>query len=289
MKALALAAAATLLAAAAPLTSQQALDSAAPADWQLLDPDRLLVMDLPGGRVTILLAPDFAPQHIANIKTLVGQRFFDTAAVVRVQDNYVAQWGDPTDKAPIGAAKASLPLEADRPAKGLVFTPIRQRDAYAREVGFVDGFAVARGKGRAWMTYCYGVVGVGRNQPPESGNGAELFAIIGHAPRHLDRNYTPVGRVVDGIETLSSLPRGTAALGFYAEPAQRAQILRVRLASELPPAQRPRLEQLRTDSAAFRAYVAARANRDRDGFVVGFGGVDLCNIRVPVRPAQGAK
>jgi peptidylprolyl isomerase len=126
---------------------------------------------------------------------------------------------------------------------------------------------------------------VGRNVSPDTGSGAELYAVIGHAPRHLDRNIAVVGRVVEGIEHLSSLPRGTEALGFYRTAAERVPIRWVRLASDLPEGQRPRLQYLSTESASFAAYVSARANRRDAFFVRPAGGVDICNVPVPVRRA----
>lgn len=127
------------------------------------------------------------------------------------------------------------------------------------------------------------MVGVGRGMPPDTGSGAELYTVIGHAPRHLDRNIALVGRVVEGMEHLSALPRGTAELGFYATAAERTPIRSVRLASELPAAERPRLQYLSTESASFAAYVQARANR-RDAFYIRpAGGVDVCNVPVPIR------
>jgi peptidylprolyl isomerase len=263
----------------------EVIAASAPADWRRVDPANTLYMDVNGGTVVIELAPAFAPLHVANIRTLVRERFFDGTTINRVQENYVTQWGDATEKKPLGSARPTLPLEAERPAAGLAFTPIRQRDAYAPEVGFVDGFAAARdGKGRAWMTHCYATVGVGRGESPESGSGAELYTPIGHAPRHLDRNYAPVGRILQGMELLTALPRGTGQLGFYEQESQRLPIKRVRLGSDVPAAERVDLEVMRTDTPTFAAFVDARANRDRDGFMIGLGGVDLCNIRVPVRP-----
>lgn len=289
MKRLALAAAALSLAAfapAKPLGTAEVIAASKPADWRRVDPANLLYMDVGGGTVIIELAPQFAPLHVANIKTLVRERFFDGTSINRVQENYVTQWGDATEKKPLGSAKAKLPLEAERPARGLAVTPIAQRDAYAPQVGFVDGFAIAMdGKGAAWMAHCYGAVGVGRGEAPDSGSGAELFTPIGHAPRHLDRNYAPVGRILQGMELLTALPRGTGQLGFYEDAAQRLPIRRVRLGSDVPAAERIDLEVMRTDTPSFAAFVEARANRDRDGFMIGMGGVDLCNIRVPVRPA----
>lgn len=284
--------AALLLAAFAPVSppgTQQVIERSKPSDWRRLDPANTLYMDVNGGTVVIELAPAFAPLHVANIKTLVRERFFDGTTINRVQENYVTQWGDATEGKPLGGARATLPLEAERDMAGLAFVKLPYPDAYAPETGFVDGFAAARDprRGRAWLTHCYGTVGVGRGESPESGSGAELFTAIGHAPRHLDRNYAPVGRIVQGMELLTALPRGTGALGFYEKPEQRLPVERVRLGSDLPEAERLNVEVMRTDTATFAAFVEARANRERDGFLVGAGGVDVCNIRVPVRPVGG--
>lgn len=288
MNRLALAAAALSLAAfapAKPLGTAAVIDASKPSDWRRVDPANMLYMDVGGGTVIIELAPQFAPLHVANIKTLVRERFFDGTSVNRVQENYVTQWGDATEKKSLGSAQAKVPLEAERSARGLAFTPIAQPDAYAAKVGFVDGFATAMdGKGSAWLAHCYGAVGVGRGEAADSGSGAELYTPIGHAPRHLDRNYAPVGRILQGMELLTSLPRGTGQLGFYEDAAQRPPIRRVRLGSDVPATERVDLEVMRTDTPTFAAFVDARANRDRDGFMVGMRGVDLCNIRVPVRP-----
>ena len=114
-------------------------------------------------------------------------------------------------------------------------------------------------RGEAWLTHCYGMVGVGRNMSPDTGSGAELYAVIGHAPRHLDRNIALVGRVISGIEYLSSLPRGTGALGFYETEAERVPIASIRLANTLPAAEQPKFEYLSTESASFARYADARA------------------------------
>ena len=67
------------------------------AEWRKPDPANLLYMQLESGTVVIELAPAFAPNTVANIKTLVREKYFDGLAVIRSQDNYVAQWGDPAE------------------------------------------------------------------------------------------------------------------------------------------------------------------------------------------------
>ncbi|KUO55754.1 MAG: hypothetical protein APF82_09985 [Sphingomonadales bacterium BRH_c42] len=136
-----------------------------------------------------------------------------------------------------------------------------------------------------WPTHCYGMVGVGRNLSPDTGSGAELYTVIGHAPRHLDRNIALVGRVIEGMEHLSSLPRGKGDLGFYAdfETHKRTPILSVRVASDLPSDERPQFQYLSTESESFAKYAEARANRRDAFFITPAGGADICNIPVPVQ------
>jgi peptidylprolyl isomerase len=177
------------------------------------------------------------------------------------------------------------PAEYTRPLKGLAMTPLGYADPYAPSVGFADGWPVAYSPKAGWadLTHCYGYVGVGRDLSPDTGTGGELYAVIGHAPRHLDRNIAIVGRVIDGIDRLSSLPRGTEALGFYKDKAQYAPIARLQLASQMPPGERPSYEYMDTRSAAFVTYVRVRANRKDDFYIRPAGGVDVCNVQVPVR------
>jgi peptidylprolyl isomerase len=270
-----------------PPTTAQVLESATPADWRQPDPANTLYMELPGGRVVIELAPRFAPLHVANIKQLVAEKFFDGLAVVRVQDNFVAQWGDADKSRPTPAALRKLPDENAAPfAKGLPFVKLPDPDGYARETGWIDGFPVGverKPSGQMWIAHCYGVLGVGRDNWPDTGSGAELYVVIGQAPRQLDRNVVALGRVLRGIELLSALPRGTGDLAAYERPEQRVPIKSIRLAAEVPTAERSAIEVLRTDTALFTKYVESRRNRRDDWYVMPAGHIDVCNIAIPVR------
>jgi peptidylprolyl isomerase len=266
------------------LSLSEILEMSPAADWRPVDPDYTLYMQLPGGRVIIELAPEYAPRHVANIQALARARYWDGAAIVRSQDNYVVQWGrDEGDTTPMGEGVASLAGEFDRPRRGVQVTRLQDPDSYAREVGFASGFPVAGQNGRTWLAHCYGMVGAGRGDSADSGSGAELYVVIGHAPRHLDRNVTLVGRVLQGMEILSVMPRGTGALGFYESPTERTIIRSVRLASDVPEEERLNLETLRTDSATFRDVIASRRTRRESWFLQPTGRINLCNVPLPVR------
>lgn len=262
-----------------------AVKAAAASDWRAVDPDNLLLIDLADGRVAIELAPDFAPIHVANVKAFARSPFWSKAAVYRVQDNYVVQWGNNEAKVAIPSGVVELPpAEYHRPLTGLAVRPLGYPDSYAPMVGHAGGWPVAYDPeaGRAWLPHCYGMVGVARDLAPDTGSGAELYAVMGHAPRQLDRNIALVGRVIDGFQHMTALRRGTGNLGFI-DDAKLHTPIRVRLASELPEGERPSYEVLRTDSEAFSTYVTGRANRSGAFFATPAGGVDLCNVPVPVR------
>lgn len=282
------AAAATPVFAADPPTTPAAVVAQAPAAaWQPIPADELLVMTVEGGRrVVIQLAPGLSPRHVANIVKLARAHWWDGTSINRVQDNYVVQWGDATEKKPMppGLSATSpddygLPLANRR----LAITPLPYPDPYAPSTGFVGGWPVAMDGTAAWLPHCYGYVGVGRNLSPDAGTGAELYAVIGQAPRQLDRNIAVVGRVIEGMAVLSSLPRGSGELGFYTAQEHQVPILSVRLASELPEAQRPRFAMMDTLSSSFADYLRLRANRKDDFYDRPAGGVDICNAPVPVK------
>jgi peptidylprolyl isomerase len=275
-------------------TTKQLLAAAKPAEWRTPAPDNLLYMQLPQGRVVIELAPAFTPLHAANIRTLVRQHYFDGLAIVRVQDNFVTQWDDPNgddggDKAkmhPLGKAKATLPPEFTRSIDPKQpWTPLPDGDVYAPQVGFSGGFPVARdpANGKEWLVQCYGMVGVGRDVPPDSGNGSALYAIIGQAPRRLDHNLAVAGRVLQGMQYLSALPRGTGPMGFYAKASERTPIISVKLASELPPAQREKIQVLRTSSPTFTAMIDAARHGHNAFYPTPVGKLGICDIHAPVR------
>jgi len=307
----------------APPPSPGELVAQAPAaEWTTIAPEDLLVMTLasaPDGtarKVVIQLMPaPFSQGWVGNIRTLARAGWYDGITVNRVQDNYVVQWGDSNyDNPEAGGEAKTVPANLaavpeneysarlDEPAIAKIRTyfettasrvapsdptTLYRADPYARAHAFFDGWPIAMTDDEpvAWPVHCYGMVGVGRGYSPDTGSGAELYTVIGHAPRHLDRNIALVGRVVEGMEHLSSLPRGSGALGFYTaeEAEKRTPIVSVRVASDLPDSERPAFEFLSTEGETFTRYAEARANRRDPFFIHPAGGADICNIPVPVR------
>ena len=307
-----------------PAASPGAIIDAAPAsDWVVIAPADLLVMELAGGargpstssglrRVVIqLMPPPFSQGWIGNIRKLAAAHWWDGLSINRVQDNYVVQWGDASEKKalPVGLVTvpqsdysvATVPIHL-KPSAQRYFDSLNARnasrtpawhvgmDVYANKASFKDGWPTAGDGGRhIWPVHCYATVGVARGMPPDTGSGAELYTVIGHAPRQLDRNIAVIGRVIEGIEHLSSLPRGTGALGFYESEAERVPIRSVRLGNEIEADPLPAYEYLSTESASFARYADARANRRDAFFVRPAGGADICNIPVPVRRVKAAR
>jgi peptidylprolyl isomerase len=274
-------------AGARPITVSDLLAATSATDWRRPDPDNTLYLQLSSGRVIIELAPRVAPHHVANIKALVRAHYFDGLAILRVQDNYVVQWADPDTHrpVPVGVTLVAPELTAD-PGAYVHFEPLPDHDLYAAQVGFIDGFPAGRDphSHTTWLAHCYGMVGVGRDDSAES-DGTEMYAVIGHAPRQLDRNVALVGRVLQGVELLSSLPRGSGEMGFYVKSEPLVPIVSMRLAADVPEASRAPLEVLRADSEAFRKITDQRRNRREDWFKYNPGRIDLCNIPLPVRTA----
>lgn len=309
---------------------------AAAEEWVPIAAEDLLVMtlapDAQGNRREViiqLMPPPFSEGWVHNIRLLAREGWYDGTSVNRVQDNYVVQWGDPNYDNPEADGEAkplpeglkvmgeedytisfrdlSLVWEGDGSGMhgdvGAVIKP-HGEDSYAQITGFEKGWPIAGyGDGRVTATHCYGMVGVGRNYSPDTGSGAELYTVIGHAPRHLDRNIALVGRIISGMEHLSSLPRGKGELGFYAdfEKDKRTPIISVRVASDLLASsseavgqkttpssseavgRKYTFEYLSTESRSFARYADARANRRDRFFIHPAGGADICNIPVPVR------
>jgi len=280
---------------------------AQPGDWVQIAPKDLMVMTLappdqgPGQasadgnprEVVIQLMPaPFSQGWVDNVRLLARSGYYDGLSVIRVQDNYVTQWGDPAeDEANAKPLPDGLKVmeedEYESRTETLLDSIVDQYaiDPYASRVWIRGGWPLSGDSKGRWPVHCYGMVGVARGMSPNTGDGSSLYTVIGHAPRHLDRNIALVGRVIEGMEHLSSLPRGKGPLGFYAKDEQdkRTPILSVKLGSETGEFPPPIFQYLSTESTTFAKYAEARANRRDPFFIHPAGGADICNIPVPVR------
>lgn len=280
---LSIAAALVMLPPPLPPSSRDVL-AAEDTGWREIRQNSLLYMDVNEGTVLIELFGWFAPENTRNIFELVNAGHFDGGTIDRVQENYVVQWSGP-EGAPRGNAVDRVPGESVQASEALDPIPLLPfGDVYAPAVGHWASFPVARDGENIWLTHCYGMVGVGRGEDVDGADGSELYVVIGQAPRHLDRNITLVGMVRQGMEHLTSLPRGSGALGFYGGEVEKPAISSIRHGSDVPPDEQIRLEVLDSAAPSWSAWVDARANRKRDGwFTYSHNAVDLCNLPIPVR------
>ncbi len=257
-------------------------------DWRTPAPENTLYVQLPGGTVVLELAPQLAPLHVDNTRKLVRDGVFDNTSFYRVIDGFVAQGGPQGDAPPqvkTGQVTIAAEFTRDTAQHPVDFVPLDAADGYADSVGFVDGFAAARTRDGAqtWAVHCYGALGMGRANESDSG-GTELYVVIGHAQRYLDRNTTVFGRVLDGMDVLQKLDRSSALSGAQTVGSSN-RIVRIRVGSDLPPEERRPLQVMKTNSDAFRALMMARKNRRGEWFVHAHNHIDVCAVPVPVRLA----
>ncbi len=159
---------------------------AAPALAQDMDPENVLVLEIAGeanGIVEILLRPDIAPQHVAQIKTLVRDGAYNGIAFHRVIDGFMAQTGD----VQFGKVADYQGPMAGRGGSELPDIPAEFSD----------------------LSFSPGVVGMARSNDPNSANSQFFIMFTDYAS--LNGNYTVFGRVVEGMDVINGIKRGSSA------------------------------------------------------------------------------
>ncbi len=238
--------------------------------WMTPDPENILVVDSTQGRIFVELHPEIAPKAVERIKLLARRGTYDGLQFWRVIPGFVAQTGDPGNH---DGGKTELPnlapeftFKLDPSGQAVtVAHPQGLSEGFLGSMPYVAGVPLKPGSVRAWGTYCTGVMGMGRDEPLESAN-AEIFFMLATIPR-LDRDYTPVGRVIAGQDALNRLKAG--------EPAPGADIMtHVHVLADLPNA--PAVQVMDTHSQAFRRLVARLRRQKGADFSV-------CDVSVPVR------
>ncbi|MBV9993206.1 MAG: peptidylprolyl isomerase [Alphaproteobacteria bacterium] len=244
-----------------------------PKDWRQVDPDNLVLIQTKYGVTAVELKPEFAPRHVERMKALIRAHFFDGLTFYRVIEGFVAQGGAGEDTAATAnkpknpeteKAWPKLRAEFERPIpRGERFTPLGNADLFAPRAGHVDGFAVGRDPKTKteWLIHCPGTFAFARDNDADTAT-TEFYIVIGQAPRRLDRNLSAFGRVVGGMEYLQKLERGDPAVdsGVIADKAKQDKIVSIKLASDMPAAERPSYAVMRTDTRAFADWKAKRRN-----------------------------
>ncbi len=272
--------------------------------WRPVAPENLVLLEVPTGTVAIELFPDAAPAHVARLRELLAEGFFDGEYFYRVIDGHVAQAGREFEMA--SKAWPPVPFEAERAVPATGFTPLGNADLFAPEAGHRSGFAVGRDGQQEWLMNCPGALGMARDDAPETGN-TEIYIPL-QPRRYLDRNYTVFGRVIAGMEHIHRLPRvdpftEEEAGALFGEDEPLAQqmsqyrrskldgniITSAKLAAAIPEAERPAYEVMDTASAdwaalkeskrdysAIPAFIAPPVNK-----------LDICSLPVPARKVGG--
>ncbi len=255
-----------------------AADAASFTDYRPLDAENTLIIDTTKGRIVVELRPDFAPASVARLKTLARRGVYDGLLFHRVIEDFVDQTGNPNNRDGGKSDEPNLPPEftfrlgADLP-RALVARPQGETEGFigASPYVSVDEQKMAYSPDHrvsAWGAYCSGVVGMGRDADPNSGNSE--FFLMRQAARRLEREYTAVGIVVQGLDVVRTVNVGEP-------PVHPDKMVKVSVMSDLPDNERPRLRVLNTLSPQFATLVAqVRAIRGAD--------FSICDIEVPTRP-----
>jgi peptidylprolyl isomerase len=226
-------------------------------DWRPLDPANTLVIETSKGRIVIEMAPALAPKAVERVKRLAREGVYDGLLFHRVIEGFVDQTGNPNNRDGGTSSYPDLPAEfsARLPAQAPLELIVQRSDAVEGFLGVVPIVGVsakeqARGGDHrlwAWGAYCDGVAGMGRQAGVDTAN-SEIFFMRGPA-RRLDHDYAVWGRVVQGLDVVRAINVGEP-------PADPDRMLRVRLAADLPAAERPVLEIANPRGPAFKARVA---------------------------------
>lgn len=248
------------------------------ADYRAVDPGNLLVIDTSKGRVLVEMLPEAAPAHVERLRTLAHEHFYDGQTFFRVIDEFMDQTGDPTNT---GSGGSKLPdLKAEFTFRRGPQTPfVKVTEPSGGETGFVGALPVssqtsalmgmtADGRVAAWPIFCPGVAAMARADSPDSANSQ--FFLMRQSYPSLEKRYTGWGRVVSGLEAVRAVKVG--------EPVEQPQDLMktVRLAADLPEAERPKVSVLDPASPGGRAVIERlRADKGAD--------FSICDVDLPAK------
>lgn len=258
------------------MASVLCLGAAKAPDWRPLDPADTLVIDTSKGRIVVEMAPLLAPKAVERVKRLAHEGVYDGLLFHRVIEGFVDQTGNPNNHDGGTSSYPDLPAEFSARVPAQAVTSVVERsdgmEGFLGSVPVAGVSAAERALGsdhrlRVWGAYCAGVAGMGRQAGIDTAN-SEIFFMRAPA-RRLDHDYAVWGRVVQGLDVVRAIKVGEP-------PADPDRMVRVRLAAELPEAERPRLLVEDTAGPAFRARAAALKAKRGARF-------SICDLTVGVR------
>jgi len=283
MKAFALAALAAAL--AAPASAQEPPPAAPPAPapaavpaeaWRPLDAANTLVIDSTKGRIVVEMHPELAPRHVARIKALARQGYYNGSLFYRVLE-FMAQTGDKGDK----QYRSSLPNMKNEVAFQLTpAIPYLSIGALpSGDAGFIGampvliepapgqpaGQAPTAGKGSA--LFCPGTAAFAHGVGIDTAN-SQFFLMRIPGP-HLEKKFTAWGRVVQGLDVVKALRNGEP-------PRNPDKMNQVRVMADIPAAQRPKLQVMDVRSPAFAAVLQAALQARGANF-------SICDVEIPTQ------
>lgn len=234
--------------------------TAAAVPFRAVDPAHTLVIETTKGRVFVELRPELAPKSVERVETLARRGVYDGLQMHRVLAGRFVQTGNPNNKDGGGTELPNLALEVFASAAPIGVTAASHaQDGWT---GFLGAQPIASwqpapdGRLHAWGAYCDGVMGMGRQHAPDTGNSE--FFITFRPERGYDHDYAVVGRVVAGLDDLKRVAVGEP-------PPAPDRMLRVRVLADLPAPERPIVEVEDTAAPAFSARIAAvRRTRGAD-------------------------
>ena len=250
-------------------------------DWRAIPAEEILVIELQRGKVTVALSPSLAPGHVAQVKKLAREGFYDGLSFYRVIDGFVAQGGDPFGEKKIRTARKKMKAEFETAADTISFAAVPDPDGFAPLAGFVSSLPAGHDEKTAtyWHLHCAGAFAFGREDGRDT--ASTEFYIALQPQRYLDRNLSVFGRVIDGMEHLQALRRVEPPATKEDDIGEK--ILSFRVASDVSEAERIDWEILDSARPAFAAYAEARRNRPEGFFHHRPDHLDVCQLPVPVR------
>ncbi|WP_421713869.1 peptidylprolyl isomerase [Alteromonas stellipolaris] len=200
------------------------LDTDITNKWYKVPTKNTVTLETHYGDVVIALNPALAPHHVKRFRKLIKTDFYQQEYFYRVVDGFVAQGGSNESHEP-SPETSNLQAEFIAPLSASAVV-IEENDMFAPATGFLNGFPVGMDKARneMWALHCPGTVAFARNSEKDTAS-TEFYIVIGQAPRHLDRNMSVIGRVLDGMDVLQQLPRGPIEnSGVIEVPSDKSQI-----------------------------------------------------------------